>query len=206
MAARNIAPAVAISNKSMKVTKVEPVWTRFGSIASERSAGAGGDVMREGAVPAAAVDVPPAWAALAQLFPAAVLDVHEGGLVAKVGERDLDLRRAGPVRGDVPPIAQSSRRLPDGDLAPIDLLARRGALEDPAARSPFEDHLEAVRLGDRRALRPPLRGARSPDLERVINWTLHRERETERFDHRLRRDGFVFSAKIRNRVAASPHT
>jgi hypothetical protein len=53
-------------------------------------AGACGDIVRERDLPAA------------QLLPTSMLDVHQGRLVAQVGERDLDLRCALSIRGDVP--------------------------------------------------------------------------------------------------------
>src|SRR6266849_6127106 len=99
---------------------------------------AGGDVVREGAVPAAPVGIAPTWASFAQLFPAPMLDVHLRHSVAQGRKRDLDLRRARPISRDVPHVAQSPRRLPYGDLTPLDLLARGRALEDPAACTALE--------------------------------------------------------------------
>jgi len=68
-----------------------------------------------------------------------VLDLDSRRRVAERDKPDLDLGRVRAIASEVPQIAQPPGRLPDGDLAPVVLVAGRGSLEDPAALPWLQD-------------------------------------------------------------------
>src|SRR5438270_644750 len=133
-------------------------------------------------------------------------DVVPGRRVALFDEVDLPFGRMAGIGGDVPEVAEPVRTLPDRDLAPLDLDPGRRALEDAATGPALEHDLEALFGADRVGDGPPARGARGPDREGVVGRAGHLERDPDRFDHRPRPAGFVFSARSRKRAAASPQT
>src|SRR5690349_14440655 len=109
---------------------------------ARRSGRARGAVVGQHAVPPGTVGVAPARSARAEPLPPAVLDVHARRRVALVDEGELDLGGVGAVGAYVPEVGEAMGRLPHGDLAPVDLDAGGGALEDPAAWPRLEDDSE----------------------------------------------------------------
>src|SRR5437660_8438493 len=56
-------------------------------------------------------------------------------LLEAIPSANLDISGVGRVGGDVPSVTEPSRRFPLRDLAPLDLVTLRGALEDAPADS-----------------------------------------------------------------------
>src|SRR2546430_8679679 len=164
-------------------------------------------VGRQHAVPSRAVGVAPVLTHLAQPVPSAMLDLHAGGRIRELVKDDRHIGRVLRVGGDVPPIAQAPRRFPLHDLAPLDLLASGGPLEDPPADPRLEDDLRAALMRDGVLRRPPGRGLAGPGLEGVVRAAFDLECDPERLDQRLR--GVLcaaVSAKRLKPVATSFHT
>src|ERR1700738_837748 len=179
--------------------------SRTSGAATGAGAGTGRHEVRQHPIPTGPVSVAPARTAASETLPAPVLDVHAGGRIAVVGERDLDFGGVGAVSPDMPQISEPPRRLPDRDLAPVDLQAGRGALDDAASGAGLEYHLKAGLGRDGMGNRPPARGLGGPDVERVTHGTVDKERHAQRLDHRCS-GGLVFSASSRKRASASPQT
>ena len=148
----------------------------------------------------------------AEPLPAGVHDLEAGGAVALVDEGQLDVGRVAAVAADVPEVAEPARRVPRRDLAPVDLGAVGGALEDAAAEARFERDDGVGMPGRGVALRPPARESRRPDRRRRarVGQSISKLSRSGSMRHeRLiasRRRCAVFSAIRRNRAAASPQT
>src|SRR5690348_664471 len=123
----------------------------------------------------------------------------------RAAELDRDVGPMLRVGGDVPPIAQASWRVPLHDLAPLDLVAVGGALEDAPAHARLEHDARAALVRHGVLRRPPRRGLAGPRLEGMVGAALDVELDAQRLDHR-RLGLVVFSAKSLKRVATSLHT
>src|SRR5450755_2929967 len=88
--------------------------------------------------PPAEVGLPPSLTFRAEALPTGVDDVETGGAVAQVDKRQLHIGGVGAGTIDMPPVPESMRRLPQGDLAPFDFRAVGGAFENPAAWTRFK--------------------------------------------------------------------
>ena len=118
----------------------------------------------------------------AEAFPSGVHDLQPSGAVAQVDEGQLDVGGVAAVAADVPEVPETVRRVPRRDLAPVDLGAVRGSLEDAAAQARFErdDRVGMPRRG--MALWPPARQARGPHVEGMLSRAIDLEAQSERID------------------------
>ena len=102
-------------------------------------ASAAADERRQQRVPPAGVRGAPALGLLAEALPTRVHDVEAGPVVAEVDERELARRSPAPrPRAMCQRYPSRCGGLPRGDLAPVDLAAVGGPLEDAAAEPRLE--------------------------------------------------------------------
>src|SRR4029078_10446375 len=136
-------------------------------------------------LPALAVALPCLGGFCAEPFPAAMLEV-DAGLAALVGEGDLDLRGRPVLLAARPPGEDETMgRLVGDDVGPLQLLALRRPLVDPAAGFALEDdglgRVAGLVLLDRvLAERPPVGDPLGERLERVLDRTVDRDGALDR--------------------------
>src|SRR6185312_2970418 len=151
-------------------------------------------------LPALAVALPCLGSFCAEPFPAAMLEV-DAGLAALVDEGDLDLRRRPVLLAARPPGEDETMgRLVGDDVGPLQLLALRRPLVDPAAGAALEDDglgwVAGLVLLDRvLAERPPVGDPLGERLERVLDRTVDRDGALDRLRLRcLRAHPFLLSS------------
>lgn len=107
----------------------------------------------------------------------------------------------------MPCVPQSVGWLPQRHLAPVVFGAVHGALEDASSNARLQFDVQAAFARHGVSDRPPGVDSPRPGIEAVLGGAVHLKADAQCFDHSLFSSSWsAFSATLRKRAAASPHT